>query len=72
MGPSKVGTKNLCTLVAAPGQGAGKHGISKDCVVQTAISEHAIVGAKSARQGWFCNVLYTTLRGALDCPLGLM
>ncbi len=71
-GPSEIRTENLCTLVATPGQGAGKHGIREDSVVQAMVAEHAIIGAESSRQGWVRNVPHTTLSGALDCPLGLV
>ncbi len=68
----QVRTENLCTLVATPGQGACKHGIWKDSVVQATISEHAIIGAESACQGRVHYVPHTTMSGALDCPLGLV
>ncbi len=37
MRPSKIRTEYLCTLVAASGLGASKHGISEDSVVQAMI-----------------------------------
>ncbi len=52
--PFKVGTGNLGTLVAVRGQGAGKHGISEDSVVQTTITEHAIVVAGSEMGSLHC------------------
>ncbi len=72
MEPSKIRTEYLGTLVAAPGQGACKHGISEDSVVQTTILEYVIVGAEPACQCQIHNVPHTILSGALDCPLGLM
>ncbi len=71
-GPSKIGTEYLCTFVAAPGQGAVKHGINEDSVVQMTIFEHESIDAESTHEGQICNVPHTTLSGALDCPLGLM
>ncbi len=54
--PSEIETEYLSTLVVTPGQGAGKHGISKDSVVQTTILEHAVIGAELVHLGWICNV----------------
>ncbi len=36
------------------------------------VTEHAVIGAESLRQGWVCNVPHAMLSGVLDSVLGLV